>query len=87
MVKDLYKKALKSMLVNGEFERLIEYAKTKQEKCRIAADCTMLNDAARNCDIEDIPFIPLIQNIKSVMVLQDVISMMAVLEDKLMNTK
>ena len=87
MTKELFKKALKLMLEEGEFPKLIAHAKNKTEKSRIAEDFDMISSLAERMDIEDFPIIPLFTNINSVETFRDIISYMLMLENKLLNTK
>lgn len=87
MVKDLFKKAIKIMLENKEFDKLLAYDCNKKEKEKIILDYETVKGIASKMEIDDFPFIPLLMGLRSYIVFADIVSYMALLEDKLLSEK
>lgn len=71
--KDKVRIALQEMLDDGEFDKMIRYAKGKEKK-----EILKIKQALINADgIDNIPYLPLIMNIHSELVFQDLFIYMA----------
>lgn len=84
MVNELFKKAIKYMLDNGEFEKLLDCAKSRAERKRIEIDYKSFKCIdEEGGGIEKFPAIPILIATNSVEVLRDAIAFMAMLEVKI----
>lgn len=72
---NLFKKAIKQMLEDNEFEKIINYSCSKERE-----HAEKFYELAKQ--YEKIPAICLITNCKSYMVLQDIVCYMSMLEKK-----
>ena len=82
-VNSLFKKAIKYMLDNGEFEKLLDCAKSRAEKKKIDIDYKSFKCIdEEGSGIENFPAIPILIATNSVEVLRDAIEIMAMLEVK-----
>lgn len=82
MTKTLFRKAIKKMIDDGEFERLINSSKNVTTKKRITKLYEKLKLVRKKDDLETFPIIPLIMMIDSASVYQDIIVFMLELEGK-----
>ena len=82
MVNDLFKQALKLMLEEDDFPKIINTA-TGIDKKYAKQDFDDIKEVASVCNIEEMPFIALLKDIKSPSVLKEIIAYMGVIENRL----
>jgi len=83
MTKDLFKSAIRQMIADGEFEKILATQKSISDKKKVKSDMDMLKDVEKKCGIENIMFVPLLTSIKSIDVFRDIIMYMVLIERKI----
>lgn len=83
MTKDLFKKALKLMIEDGEFTKIINSCKNIGERNRARKDYDMIMCGYKSCDLEEIPIIVYLNGLTSAAVYSSIVSYMIEIESRL----